>query len=170
MGGMVAFEMARQLENRGEEVGVLALVDCFAPDPVPGPADSSLGVFAADLGLTPDAELPAAGGLEEGLARILELGRRTGVLPEDVDPSRIRYLYRLFESNERAIRAYRAGPYAGEISLFLTRESIEEGDSVSGWSALARKVEVFAVPGDHFAVVREPNVRVLAAQLDKILR
>jgi thioesterase domain-containing protein len=38
MGGVVAFEMARQLEAAGEETGLLVLIDSFAPQPERGSA------------------------------------------------------------------------------------------------------------------------------------
>jgi thioesterase domain-containing protein len=38
MGGVVAFEMARQLEDAGEETGLLVLIDSFAPHPERSPA------------------------------------------------------------------------------------------------------------------------------------
>jgi thioesterase domain-containing protein len=34
-----------------------------------------------------------------------------------------------------------------------------------GWNELADEVEAHIIPGDHFTMLRHPNVRILAQQL-----
>jgi amino acid adenylation domain-containing protein len=57
MGGSVAFEMARQLKARGEEVALLALFDSRAPAGSPPPAEDHAALlrhFAQDIGFWSD--------------------------------------------------------------------------------------------------------------------
>jgi thioesterase domain-containing protein len=39
----------------------------------------------------------------------------------------------------------------------------------NGWAPYARRVDVFETPGDHDGMVLEPNVRILASRLRKVL-
>lgn len=39
----------------------------------------------------------------------------------------------------------------------------------NGWSPLVERVDVYEVPGDHDSMVLEPNVRVLARKLHRVV-
>ncbi len=89
MGGVVAYEMARQLQALGEKVEVLALIDSISPtrwagEPEPGET-GMVALFASDLarlqGLAiPDVDLSGVDA-DGVLALLLDLGRRAGLLP-----------------------------------------------------------------------------------------
>lgn len=54
------------------------------------------------------------------------------------------------------------------MTLFKASEQLEEEQVAKdlGWGALtAGSLTVQEIPGDHFTLVREPNVQVLAEQL-----
>jgi len=76
-------------------------------------------------------------------------------------------------ATSRAAARYEAGPYSGRIVLFRAarqpRGIVE--DPTNGWSAVARgTLEVITVPGHHGAMIREPRVGELAAQLKHVLQ
>jgi thioesterase domain-containing protein len=80
----------------------------------------------------------------------------------------------VFKGNLRAMWGYRPQPYPGKITLFASQEqptSIDIArDPCLGWGAWAEEgVEVHRVPGRHLDVIREPNVRILAAGLSECL-
>jgi amino acid adenylation domain-containing protein len=176
MGGLVAFEMAQQLLAQEQPVSLLALIDTMAPTPearLAEPDEISLMVsFARDLGLSwedlrvsPDELLqlnPA-----QQLAHVLELATAGNVLPPDIEPSQIERLYAVFKTNFRAMLNYTPQSLRGQITLFKAEEAMTmQGDSRSGWEDYALEgMELLHVPGDHFTMVREPNVKVLAAHL-----
>jgi thioesterase domain-containing protein/acyl carrier protein len=125
-GGVVAFEIARQLRAAGAEVALLALIDTRAPGTqnIPEDLPGLLGAFAADQGL-----------------------------PPDVDPQDIETLRPLFETFQRLLgmlRIYRPEPYPGPIRLFRAEESA--GDL--GWSRLAGGLEIHPLPGDHYTLLQ----------------
>ena len=43
-------------------------------------------------------------------------------------------------------------------------------DPLKGWGRLARGIDLHVVPGDHFSMLREPHVSVLAEQLRKSIQ
>ncbi len=70
------------------------------------------------------------------------------------------------KAHAKAMYDYQALPYSGRTVLFCDQEESHE----SGWSSLATGiVETYTIPGDHFSILREPNVLVLAKQLEACL-
>lgn len=75
-----------------------------------------------------------------------------------------------------AVTAYPPQPYPGKVTLFRADASIYHaldgsGDSDElGWDEFAGGgLEVYKVPGNHSSLITEPNVRVLAAELQPCL-
>jgi thioesterase domain-containing protein len=172
MGGVVAFEMARQLRRLGQRVGLLALADSYIPrfEGRPPELDSPqfFTGFARQTGLDVSPEALARGGAEERLALLLEYARAARLLPADVGPVQVRRLYRrharVFRANVRALRQYVPEPSPGRVILLRAAERGEQTARVPtwDWAELAGEVEVHAVPGDHYSIVREPHVVALA--------
>jgi len=70
--------------------------------------------------------------------------------------------------NSYAGLQYRPKMYSGPVSIFRTseREVLEGNDPLLGWGPfLSGPVDVHQIPGTHFTITREPNVRVLADEL-----
>ncbi len=175
MGGVVAFEMARQLAERGEAVEQLALLDVPATA-LGGEVDDAavLAWFARDLaGLLGKplpaalAEIPAGAPLAETFARARDLG----VLPADLDFASAVRRFEIFKRNLRLVERYAARPYSGRLDLFRSTGShfTDPADPTLGWAPLAlRGVEVRLLPGDHWAIVQPPAVEAVAAALQTL--
>jgi surfactin synthase thioesterase subunit/acyl carrier protein len=112
-GGLVAFEMARQLRAQGEEIAGLTLID------PPEPADPHSTDFD-------ESSLLAAFAREPGI-------------PPDLDPSDLRRHFEIFRANAMASRAFRPGPYDGPLDLI---EAAERSAPATFWRGLARRVVV----------------------------
>jgi amino acid adenylation domain-containing protein len=172
MGGSIAFEMARQLQTQGKEVASLVVLD-YAVDREKSveeeTATALLIGFAKDLGLSPD-QLPDPAWLStssdaEKLDYILQRARDNGILPPGAAGER---LLDLFHNNIRATAAFRPAFYPGAVTLLRASSpaSSPTEDLTLGWNRLATGgVQVHFVPGDHFTMLREPNVQTLAEVL-----
>ncbi|AEI67145.1 non-ribosomal peptide synthetase [Corallococcus macrosporus] len=168
LGGVVAFEMARQLEARGERVAQLTLIDAYAFDQRPAEPVSGAWIaarfveFTAQLLGLPSPTLPQdAQPLDEAalLERLLDLGRRTGALPQGVGAAQVHALYRVYERNLRALWRYAPGRYGGHVTLIRASETQVPTGTDGGWAALADGgVTVRELPGDHHAILRPPAV------------
>ncbi|HEX8212540.1 MAG TPA: amino acid adenylation domain-containing protein [Longimicrobium sp.] len=196
-GGVVAFEMARQLRERGEEVGLLALLDTIAPTAdyaaffndteeveskvLFGIAREAAASRGKALGLRYHEVREAEG--EERLARVVEALKRAGVVHADTPPSAMDAALRQWWSRMELLHRYVPRPYAGEITLFRAQgvdEQVQEAwpelaerflrDPTRGWAPLAsHPVRVVEVPGEHATLGTEPHVRTLAARLAECL-
>jgi thioesterase domain-containing protein/acyl carrier protein len=178
MGGSVAFEMARQLSQQGQQVALLALFDSQAPLAAPPVTDIDeeglLRQFAHDLERLLGAELsltfdePGQRGPEEQLAYLLEQALKTDALPPDLGRVQLDGLFQVFKANARAMLNYEPRLYPGRIVLFQADEPLAGApeDYTKGWEELAAEgVELRPVPGNHYTMIKEPHVRVLAGSL-----
>ncbi|HZT57626.1 MAG TPA: thioesterase domain-containing protein, partial [Pyrinomonadaceae bacterium] len=180
MGGLVAFEMARQLQALGQEVSLLALVDTIAPASAHRLAEpdelSLMSNFALDMGLSWEHLRLSRDELlgmspDRLLAHVLELATAAGVVPPELEPSQIERLYHVFKTNVRAMLDYEPRPLHGRITFFRAEERAQgRGETQGDWNDFALEgVELLDVPGDHFTMVRAPHVKALAESLARCL-
>jgi thioesterase domain-containing protein len=187
LGGIVAFEMARQLQAQGESIATLALIDCLAPGLLGEPFEGHADTASREGGdANPSSKQDIMNTLDE-LCRTgtegeiedsFETARRGGFLPPEVGPQEFKGWLRGCRARIRAARAYAPQPFAGRIILFKTDEQQDEPrvenqtnlDTTLGWSNLAAEgVEVYTVPGSHQQMILEPHVSALAAHLKRCL-
>jgi amino acid adenylation domain-containing protein len=187
MGGMIAFEMANQLQAAGEEVGLLALLDTYP---------------AGYLKLLPGAEKRSAklGRLRERVkchySNIvgLDLKDQVRYLIEKAQygPTRVktflwRKVYRVFEHlgrplprvltdvkefNSLAACEYRPHIYGGPVTLFwASADRRASFDLVDGWKILAPGgIDIHEISGSHLNLIKEPYVTELATKLKHCLQ
>ena len=177
MGGVIAFEMAHQLQAQNEEVSLLALIDSAAPSTWTSTAkDDELWLlfnFAQDLGFTPDLltvnrEELLQMSSEERLIYLEEQAKAAKIMPQYMDHDQVVRLYQVFKTNIRALQQYEPAAKAPRIALISSEQSATTfPDSTMGWSELSTEsVEVFTIPGTtHYSIVRKPAVENLAQQL-----
>ncbi|MBI1877085.1 MAG: AMP-binding protein, partial [Chloroflexi bacterium] len=192
MGSMVAFEMAQQLRQQGQQVALLALLDHWAPTlensvaSADDPEDDQmlLAAFLKDLRGRFAKDLPALPndleqlGPEEQLHVIVEHARLLEVVLPDGGLLQMHRLLQVFRANVRAMWRYAPQLYPERIVLFKASESSaaeqsgqrDAHDPSLGWSQLSTEpVEVHLVPGNHYSMLTEPHVHVLAEQLQVYL-
>ncbi|WP_342381799.1 non-ribosomal peptide synthase/polyketide synthase [Myxococcus stipitatus] len=184
LGGVVAFEMARELERQGQRVEQLVLLDSFAPgdESLESEPDGALLLagMALDLARTAGAEPTLRPELlmgladEEQLTRVAQHARASGWLPPEVRDVDLRAWRDVTRANLRALSSYRPGPYGGgPVTLFRAKDAKRERgvDASHGWSRFVApdQLTVVDVSGDHYSVLRAPDVDVLATRLASLL-
>jgi fatty-acyl-CoA synthase len=187
-GGIVAFEMARQLRAAGDDVALVAIIEGYAPRP-PGAATVwREWRIAADF----------IRGLPFWLRDYLQLGRmhrrarnrrlrhvmrrrmlrllgRDEALAaahviDDLD-SRPAAIQRAIETHLAAGRRYVARRQDTRLVLVRTPQRLLEApEHDMGWGALSTQpVTVEVIPGTHATILREPHVDMLAQKLAPFL-
>jgi thioesterase domain-containing protein len=168
-GGVVAFEMARQLRAQGCEVGLLALLDSWAPVPgesheIPGDADLLRSFLQDQAGMHGvDVEAPAG-----DLDALIAWGREAGLLKVDVRPEQVERLLAVYKRNLLAYASYRPQPAALRITLFRPDGAPPEArlHAANRWDGLAADgIEVHEVAGTHYTMLTPPAVQGLAERL-----
>jgi len=177
MGGLIAYEMMRQLQAQGEEVRLLALFDTRAASELEVSDETSLvASFALLLGLSPEQLQEAAvvfseTQTEDPLSFLLEYAKEASIVPHDMSLAHLRKQFEVFKVNVRAARSYQPANLPANIVLFRAAERPPgaDADSTLGWARRGLKIEVHEVPGNHLTMMREPNVSVLAERLAECL-
>lgn len=172
-GGVVAYDMARQLLDAGERVEFLGLIDTENP-----------AIEARKLSLS---ERIAVNWNKRTLAekgtlgKFAHIGRRFGTglayrlyfetedalartLPQAKGAGWLRQL-QLRKSHERAMAAYQPAPIAGKLTLLRAMvggDKYELGEDY-GWDELVDEVEVIDIPGNHISVFNKENIDAIAA-------
>ncbi len=194
LGGLIAFEMAQQLDRVGERPALLALLDALPRLPplhAPGEdpetvyaddvpwllhvADYVRALWGKDLGV--DAAMLRRLDAEERLRSFLARLGAAELLPAGATVEHLRRLLTVFKANTRAAERYRPRPYAGRITLFRAAERDGGGalpddfhpllaDPALGWGELtAQPVEVHTVPAGHLTLLAAAHVEALCAPL-----
>jgi amino acid adenylation domain-containing protein len=180
LGGLVAFEIARQLNAGGEQVAFLAILEASSGLKgslvrrryVPRLLNRARRHFRAWR------PLPAKEKLSYVLSRLSR--RRPGsLLFEALCKSRPAAVMSLLSGFDPVIvtltvaaRRYKPLSCSSVVTLFKAASPRAfTGDPSFGWAAVAQKgVEVEDIPGDHSTMLDQPNLQVLAARLDHRLR
>ncbi|HWM91854.1 MAG TPA: amino acid adenylation domain-containing protein [Thermoanaerobaculia bacterium] len=171
MGGMVAFEMAHQLQSAGEEVALLALMDTPCLDQMPareGHPEAVAAVFRGRVELCPN-ELRRLGS-EDQLAMAFEKARQAG--HDGLDPAEMARRVRVLAANVDALYTYAPRPHPGSM-VYFRAESRRPGDpprpELPWIELMSGGTEVHVVPGDHMTMHEPPHVRTLAERLRRCL-
>jgi thioesterase domain-containing protein len=68
----------------------------------------------------------------------------------------------------QAMQQYAPRPYSGPITLFKASEQLSDVRQDLGWGDLAAGgLVVRTAPGNHYSMLREPHIQVLAGLLEK---
>jgi thioesterase domain-containing protein/acyl carrier protein len=169
-GGIVAFEIAQQLQAQGKQVALLALLDRKSP-------------------LIQKVRPSIAKSIQIHLSNLLQLSRkdRWKYIKDRIDNQFEDFDYKeflikslaesdppspellhLLDVNTQASDDYVAKAYSGNLSLFRCQvQTLDYSLSTDlGWGNLVTgNLEIYEVPNIHYEVLKEPSVRVVAEKL-----
>ncbi|MBA2679919.1 MAG: amino acid adenylation domain-containing protein [Ktedonobacteraceae bacterium] len=180
MGGVIAFEMARQLEEQGDEVAFLGLIDSYLPlvdqdlneralltqfiNDLVGGADTSFVQSYAEMpDLSPEVQMEY----------LLQEVQRANILPQGIDVAYLRRLFTTFKKNRTAFSLYQIQSYGGRASLFQAsvHSQGEQVEITHGWNRFVAHIETtHTVSGDHYSILRDPHVGLLAQHIQNSLQ
>jgi amino acid adenylation domain-containing protein len=192
-GGLVAFEMARQFKEQGQEVSLLALLDCYAPESLKYlPLHNRfLQHFRNFLSIGPDYFFNKFKTLR---TRIMYRLLKDETMKNNYfhHLTSTKYFYNLinefpnytvedlklwenlYKANLQASSNYIPSVYAGKITIFRVKtdptKNFYQPVAKCGWSELSnQEIEVYDCTGDHYTFIEEPHVQSLARQLQSCL-
>ncbi|MBW4600745.1 MAG: amino acid adenylation domain-containing protein [Calothrix sp. FI2-JRJ7] len=193
-GGLVAFEMAQQLQSNGDEVALLALLDTAAPVSSNQPsigdvlkyiftvAARNIWSFLLDycyLFIASNHKNKFVRKIVSNiLSRFLQGDTAIANLLSDESKSQILNeltispMLRIFQANTQAVLNYVPKVYPNRITLFRTNVQFQGAvqNLNLGWDALTSEgVDTHIIPGNHLNMLKAPNVETLAQQLKACL-
>ncbi len=176
-GGVVAFEMARQLQEQGKQVGILVIIDSCHPG------------YSWRAPFTKRLYLHLNNIIQQGTAYLgKQVLKWSYWRKQHLQNQYKRYLKDLLpfyetdkhlktiDTNTQAVNEYVFSPYLGRAILLRTEDkNRDEGIGVEydpqfGWGDLVNGgLDVHYIPGSHLDLLKKPNVQVLAEILGNCL-
>lgn len=189
-GGLVAFEMARQLRARGETVRNVVLIDAPPASRLVRSCAEAIDRYGALLRFHPSVRAGIVRSIARAphhLRRLARSSSKSAFVRERL-PSLAAALARIVRSDDpqggafensgprnllkewkQISEAYVARRYDGRITVLVAHDTGRAHRTPSsGWSAIAPRVDVRSLKGDHFTCITE-HVADTASALDSAL-
>ncbi len=179
-GGAVAFEMALRLQEAGEAVEELVLIDALPPAAYrPVPPERALAAFPAVMDAVLGVPTPAGTPLPTTVEEAAALARRPG-WSEATQAEFTRFL-RVWLAHLAALTVYRpAARLAGDVVVLDAAEPFPprlvellgmRDVPKRAWAEhVAGRLRVVTVPGDHYSMMADPaRLADLAAVYDEVV-
>ncbi|MCW8929254.1 MAG: SDR family NAD(P)-dependent oxidoreductase, partial [Gammaproteobacteria bacterium] len=171
LGGVIAFEMAQQLQSSGQMIDLLMMMD------TPGTGHMPKDVFKTDLDVllyllnisvesTGLAEkLKSLDGEKQLQFFIDEQNKTDRQLFPDINE--LRHFLSLFMVNAEALRTYQSESYSGDVLFFVAHEKDEYNakEPQKAWAQVVQSIEVIEVAGNHISMNQQPNVKTIVKRL-----
>ena len=192
-GGNVAFEMAQQLVNQGQQVALLAIIDSSAPtykdkqilldyinwDHARWLAEVSKGIEVyLDKTIDISYETLQVLTVEEQLKYALNFFKLANMLPPNAETRQLEKIVQAYKTSCLCLIDYLPKQiYPGKITIIRAGEELADDpnkdliagdceDSSLGWSEFSTEpVEIHFVLGNHVSIMVEPHVQILAEEL-----
>jgi non-ribosomal peptide synthetase component F/thioesterase domain-containing protein len=160
-GGVIAAELAKVLQDRGETVDTLVLLD----PPVAGTGDPGdpaelIEDFVDDLEATVGKSFGFTPGELRGLDEAAALAH---IADRADDPEGVQTAYAQYKWSGTAIDSHHfTGAFTGR-ALLVRAEDEDDGESeLAQWLGFCPALEVIGTPGDHYTMLATPAVDRLA--------
>ncbi|MDR3706715.1 MAG: amino acid adenylation domain-containing protein [Capsulimonadaceae bacterium] len=179
-GGILAFEMAKQLKQIGRQVPFVGLIDTYSPEYFRTSAEheqqaplvfKALAQINAIRHLEPQYRAAyVSNRIKHGLKR-LRGAQGNQDLADDLDGFLPATLQMIQRASEAAMMAYYPEPYHGELVLFRAQERLDWKftDPEMAWGGLADRIIVRESPGNHYTINQEPCAVVLANEVRRAI-
>jgi thioesterase domain-containing protein len=165
MGGLIAMEAARQLTAAGEKVAPVVMLDSHLPSAVTDQAGSGDQPVVRWISQELDISLDVLNRLPADLQWKLIAERAKS--SQSLSAAEIQRLAQVCQAHVAAFRRYAPQPYHADV-LLLVAGKLERG-GYARWKSVCPRIRVANVPGDHYSILREPDVELLAQHLDRLI-
>ena len=185
-GGFLAYELARQLVEKGREVSFLGIVDSVMPSPIRLHLEPTFLKHVARhvascvqtfVGLEHRVQKARVRAAWRRLARHISPprapnGRPVADVTEIINMDRYPEDRKRFaQVHYRALREYVPKPYAGRLTLFrATVQALRDFEPSLGWARVAREVEIVPVRGNHSDILEVRHAGALAEAIGLSLK
>ncbi len=181
-GGVLAFEMAQQLQRQGQTVDLLVVMDAILSETPTESTKDDDAKFLLRMAESIKTENNVDFSLTFEELRYLPLNKQLDLINQkasfifsDTEIEDFLNYYKLFKAHVQAMRDYVPSVYSDKVTLFRATEQIihdfespefNTDDRLLGWRQFSRQpIQLIEVPGDHFSIFVEPHIQELAKQL-----
>ena len=171
-GGVIAFEVARQLAANGETTSLVALLDAAIPRAGEtfgeGDLASLLGMLLPGDNIAHLQALSA----EEQLQAFSERAQRANLLGTGSSSRQANRIYQVFQANMQAVAQYACGAFDQPLTIIRAAQQATpmHTDPYLGWGSWVQgNIEVREVAGSHLEMLQPPIVGEVANILTELM-
>jgi thioesterase domain-containing protein len=176
-GGVLAFEVARQLVAEGSAVEFVGMLDANPlRDPITGLPPRDTGYLSLLVKVLDDLERREVADEEPvdaaEFADEAAWARLMGATPAGLPVRHVRRYLALARDNMRAVIGYEPRCYPGDVDLFQAADVAPEAQrdlAADLRRVVAGEVRITPAPGDHAGMLTGPQAGVLASLVDEAL-
>ena len=170
-GGVVAHAAACLLQQQGEQVAMLAILDSYpSSDDHEKPAmteEEIVQEYVALIGLRQDQ----LGEKPDDFATAFAAAQSAGLIPPDMDEKVTRRMAQMMSHNSFLERAHRSAQFHGDILFFEATENNRRSMSPQAWAAYTSgKIEVYQVACRHHEMMDPTPSRTIGTILEQHLQ
>lgn len=172
-GGLVAYEMAQQLEQAGRKVALVVMIDTPSPTDMPKHVNSSQEIIHYLLGDYVDLNSDAMSELDdEALIQYVYTEAERQNKLDRIPPHLSAGLFKTWLAHTKATFCYGPKPYDGSVAYMQHSEPMRDFPSEphKAWSQLVTgQFSVAPCPGNHITMNYSPHVMAIAAMLKPLI-
>lgn len=166
-GGLIAYEMARQLSEADNSVSLLAMIDIVRPDDVSQKFIHNMDILTFFVELFEGKEIINGDNISQNeLFKRLLKSMSLNDLPQNLQFQMIEQMKAYY----LALQQYHPKAYNGKIIFFESEDRFFRNKAISlgsTWKNLGLSgIEIFEVPGNHFSMLMEPHVKKIGDLLN----
>ena len=182
MGGVIAYEMAQQLQAKNEPVALLTLIDTYSPTVIALTSEIDEAMIVNQLaqdwgslyGQELDISLETLRKIEpdQQLKHLFEQAKQQAIFPPEIEIEQMLSLWSVFQANIIAYYHYQPKSYPGSMLLLNASETPPEviEDPTHGWGSLVLDdIQTYTITGDHYTIMKAPQIKCLAEKLNNHL-
>ena len=174
MGVVIAYEVAQLLNEQGEEVGMLAILDQGPDMPRDIPKDETDFLIDMFMGrLKVSRKKLKKLDYQQQLEIIMQRAQKVGLLQPNLTLEQFRNYVIMLRIQMQAWRDYDLKPYAGDLLLIKAEDRPPHIDTSEdlGWQNVVQgNVDVVTVPGNHNSILWSPHVDALVHHLKHYMK
>lgn len=172
-GGIIAYEMANQLEQRGDRIGFLGIIDAINPqcNLIPRNNEWEMLAFLSELIEGKETSVAALQNLPSHLlADKLLAGMGLSQLPVKQRQN----IFQGIQTRLKSLKRYDPNRYKGDVVFFQAKERFFRMRAIPlalTWQPLiSGKIQIYDVDGSHLSMLKPPHLSNLSNLLNRSLK
>src|SRR5262249_22153374 len=102
------------------------------------------------------------------LVRVYMRALQAGIIPPDLELERLQDMFAIYRRNIEAVRRYHPRVYPDQLTLFMTGNE-QRGKTQKWREPETQKHKNQTIPGNHYSILKKPNLYHLAELLKESL-
>lgn len=171
IGGIIATAVARKLEQGGESVEHIVMLDTFSPAHLNSSIKSDQQILAAALGQSAPvlAQQKTENKTDAYIETLYKAGQNSGTLPPELSLLQFTGIYKVAVQNHTIATQYKVEKLNANVHHFTAEQNQTGTSSCESWKGSLAFTSTQTVPGGHESMMQGTNAKQLAQSISTLL-